>query len=72
MRKLGAFTLSPAARSELLRLGFGAGTGFGVSAALAHKDERLRMGALGAAADVGIMGAERIPDLIRYLKRVRA
>lgn len=72
MTKLGAFHMTPTLRNELLRVGFGTGAGFGVGAAISPKDERLKGGTIAALADLGIMGAERVPDLVRYLRHVRA
>lgn len=71
MQKLGAIHFTPQMRNELLRIGFGAGTGFGVGAAIGPEDARVQSGALAALADLGIMGVERVPDLIRHLRHVK-
>lgn len=71
MQKLGAFQMTPHMRNEILRVGFGMGAGGAVGAAIAPKDERLKGGILAALADLGIMGAERVPDLIRHFRGVK-
>lgn len=71
MLKLGAVVLTPHMRSELMRVGFGMGAGGAVGAYLSPEDARLKGGVLAALADLGIMGAERVPDLIRHLRGVK-
>lgn len=63
--------MTPKMRKELLRLGFGLGAGGTVGAAIAPEGHRLQGGVIAALADLGIMGAERVPDLIRHLRRVK-
>lgn len=71
MKKLGALHLTPAVRSDLARVGFGLGAGGAVGAYLSPEDQRLKGGVIAALADLGIMGAERVPDLIRHLRHVK-
>jgi len=72
MQKLGYIKLNSALRNDLLRVGFGTGAGFGVGAAISPEGERLKGGVIAALADLGIMGAERVPDLIRHLRHIKA
>ena len=71
MLKLGGLHMTPAVRNELLRVGFGLGAGGAVGVALSPEGKRMKGGIIAALADLGIMGAERVPDLIRHLRRVK-
>lgn len=71
MLKLGAIHMTPQLRNELARIGFGLGAGGTVGAAISPEGERLKGGVIAALADLGIMGAERVPDLIRHLRHVK-
>jgi len=71
MLKLGGLHMTPTVRNELLRVGFGLGAGGAVGATIAPEGERLKGGIIAALADLGIMGAERVPDLVRYLRHIK-
>jgi len=63
--------MTPQMRNELARVGFGLGAGGAVGAALSPEDKRLKGGVIAALADLGILGAERVPDLIRHLRSIK-